>query len=293
MTSRKSYFVCAAAITLSFGCGAAEDLGESIDTTSEAVTFAPAHTDPEGELGYWYAAPLSPKYMQPTATHVCFLSAVTGSFLSANDAVWITPIPGINMWALNGSRGTGFPKARSYCVQATPAPLANPYEANKYDPNLYQWVKGQPGGDTDLGPTAGRTCFLTHVKGRMDSASNWVRTHKDGGSWKLGGGNSDVADGMAASARCINRSQFPGDNYEWDSAQGGFVPLPIINGQWYLFSVSTSGPACFLTRAGGSFLTESAHVISYREQVHTSGYNWKLNGSSGGGTRTATARCLF
>ena len=292
MTSRKSYFVCATAVALSFGCGAAEDLGENIDSTTEAsVTFAPALNFGEDDHGYWYPAGLSPKYMQPMDTYICFLTSISGAFLSPNDGVWITGLPGINVWALNGSSGTGSPQARSYCVRATPASQANPHEAGKYDPSLYQWPEGpmDENGEIDMGPTAGRTCFITRVQGRMDAADNRVRTHKVGTRWKLSGRNTGASDDVRGSARCINKAQ-TADNYDWNG--DSVLEIPKFGGVWAVFTDSTYGPACFLTEARGTFTTPSANVKAWRHSDSSGFHGWKLRGEPGGG-RYATARCLF
>jgi hypothetical protein len=119
----------------------------------------------------------------------------------------------------------------------------------------HNWAKGQL--DMDMGPSAGRVCFLTRVSGKFYSTNDFVQIIKRNGNWILTGGGTAPGGTVGATAVCVAGTD-RGESLLVTATPGS--PKSVGLG---------SGGACFLTHVGG-------HFGGGGESVLING-NWTLN----------------
>jgi hypothetical protein len=211
--------------------------------------------------GASWAAPATATPLGSASDRVCFLTRIQGVFDSGADSV--------HMFGSGGSwyiGGTGPAKGASAGCAARLSTTAYSGE--------YVWTEGQQ-LPTNLGPTAGRVCFLTRVGGGFNAPTDWVRVYASGSSWFLFGDTQ--AGGASARARCVSVSSYSGE-YSWSQNQ----TYPTHMG-------TTSGRSCALTYMAGQFNTGSEVI-----RLYSSVGSWYLTGgASNAGMGVATkARCF-
>src|SRR6185503_8607290 len=147
-------------------------------------------------------------------TSSCFLTGVFGSFTSANDRISIIGVsagPGLpGAFAIEGTRGTGAPRAEVMCETTYPAMFGSTAKT---------WQQGA--APTDLTSAALATCFLTSIKGNFQGngqlLGDAVRTRIVNGRWVLDGAVGPNSSGIKAAANCVARASLAGNGNltEW------------------------------------------------------------------------------
>lgn len=267
MRKAKHIIIAGTMTALVWGCGPEASLEESEESGTAPSEAEPMLDTQEQELpsigAYLWQAPAPSTPMGSTSNRICGLTRVQGRLDTASDSISIYALG--TSWYLGGSSGTSQMLAGARCA-SRPAGTAISGQ--------YQWKAGQ-GLPTNMGPTSGRVCFLTHVRGGFNSASDWVRVYVSGGSWFIFG--NSTAAGNAAGARCVTVPTYSGE-YSWNSN----MAQPVHMGP-------TTGRVCALTGIQGTFDRLGDFVL-----IFPSSGSWYLGGASqpAGKYLLARARCF-
>lgn len=207
----------------------------------------------------------APKDLGAETDRFCALTGVAGQFSTGNDFVRVHKSGG--RWVLDATT-THWLYAAASCV-SWPAGSGVSVE-----PPVY-WASGT--GDSDLGATSGRACFLVQVGGVFNGGAEVIRVMESQGRFIVAG-SADSA-GVSGMGQCITWSSGPSITAEktwWWTSSATPVPLgPSAN------------QACWLSGLTGSVKGGGDKV----ETVVAQG-EWYLQGiaqTTGCGGR---ARCL-
>lgn len=222
---------------------------ESIGKTTEALILSPAQST-NGYQPYEYSAPNPPTFMTALPTSACFLTGVFGPFQSANDRISIVGAstgpnsPGA--WVIEGTRGTGAPRAEVLC-DTSHAPMFTTPKT---------WQQGQ--ASTILTAAAGATCFLTGIQGNFQGngqlLGDAVRTRIVNGNWVLDGVVGPNSSNITASANCVARGPIAGNGglTEWSWVSVDQSTGQNTGGMVEMFSAQSSpNKLCALTEVSG------------------------------------------
>lgn len=131
----------------------------------------------------------------------------------------------------------------------------------------------------DLGPSAGKVCFLTVVSGRFEGGGEAVQVYMSNGRWNLSAqsqqSRSNPQNNVLGGARCIHNSAWISGPYHWQQGQASVTMASISD--WI----------CGLTRLTGKFEGGGEGV-----KVWASGGSWTLGGTSQQAGVAASAHCL-
>lgn len=135
--------------------------------------------------------------------------------------------------------------------------------------------------DVYMGSTSSRLCFLTGVSGGFsegDQTRVLIEERKD--AWYLKGQFDPKGVGVGVQARCISvgSKEDYTPEFTWSSSDSAFLTTGLSSNEY----------SCFLTGVGGQFASRADLVHVYPEKDGM----WLLGGSTGGGQRSASARCV-
>lgn len=209
--------------------------------------------------------------MGPVNDRVCFLRGFQGrleSMLNSGEgAVRIYN----GRWQLSGSI---FDTTR---VDAVCVPLDWYGQSLWYSIEYY--VDGFDKTLADLGPTAGKVCFLTAVGGKFEGGGEVVQVYQSNGRWYLSAQSNQnhnaSQNNLIGRARCVNNSAWISGPYNW---QQGQPPVTMA---------SVSDWICGLTRIAGKFEGGGENV-----EVWATGGAWTLGGNSQQAGVAASGYCL-
>lgn len=259
--------------------GCALQAGTGISTPDDEVNAAftaSALTSYTAEYTWEQGKPS--KRMLPSASNVCFLTGIHGTFASTAERVKISNVHGF--WYLTGSSHQVGVGATARCF---------PYDGSKIVAT--QINESTAGSDLDLG--AHRVCALSRVSGAFQSNGDVVKVYPgDNGHWFLQ--TTTAATAVNGAALCLDDMPTAALGVSRIlEAKAGDAVLAAANlaPNQALPSEPLRGSACFLTRMTGKFADPGDRVEAFPAQA-AGAWNFYLRAQGSSPDVATSAICL-
>ena len=237
--------------------------------------------------------------LEPTATHVCYVSAVTGKFIGPNAIRVVVKESSPAQWTLLGGDDRSEPSGAATCVPL--ARISHSPEAAVWQSGVFWAHAGSPNvcGQQSINAWQGDAAtMITGVWGSMRGGGEFVQVVQAGdpfaasqlkvNSCQSGSGEAHSLFVGVPQSGYLPKFVGPGGAGVAATAAGEYVAGPNAS---VAMALDSEG-FCYLTAVGGAF-NGGGEAVEVRQQDTAAGLRWFLTTRSLSGTGTGgRARCL-